>query len=56
MDGYIQSTLPAHFVLLCFVAEVVDQCRDTIRQSAVPIGPRLRAQGFIPVAVCTTLQ
>lgn len=46
------NTLPSQFVLFGFVAQVVDQSRDTIYQSAVPIGPRLRAQGLIPKVIC----
>lgn len=42
------DTIPSQLVLFLFIAKVVDQGGDAIFQPAVPVGPRLRTQGFIP--------
>lgn len=49
------DTLPSQLVLFFFIAEVVDQSGDAIFQPAVPVGPRLRTQGFIPELISCTV-
>lgn len=49
------DTIPSQLVLFLFIAKVVDQSGDAIFQPAVPVGPRLRTQGFIPEIISCTV-
>lgn len=50
---WMEDALPAKFVLLLLVAEVVDQRGHTIVESPIPVRPRLRTQRFVPEGVST---
>lgn len=51
------DTIPSQLVLFLFIAKVVDQSGDAIFQPAVPVGPRLRTQGFKPeIILCTVTE
>lgn len=45
------DTIPSQLVLFFFVAKVVDQSGDAVFEPALPGGPRLGTEGFIPEIV-----
>lgn len=49
------DTIPSKLVLFFFVAKVVDQSGDAIFQPAMPVGPCLGTQGFIPEIIYSTV-
>lgn len=50
------NKLPPQFVLFIFVSQVLNQCQNSICESAMPVGPRLRTQGLIPKSIYERLQ
>lgn len=50
------NKLPPQFVLFIFVSQVLNQCQNSVCESAMPVGPRLRTQGLIPKSIYERLQ
>lgn len=48
--GLSGCNIPAEFVLLRFVTQMLDKGGNSIDQAAVPAGPGIRTQRLIPVS------